>query len=82
MLEVIEGRLSQWHHEHMNPIALERLGIKPFDAAEYLQSDADCAAYLQACIEQAPDDAALFTKALGDVNRSRMRAGLKREHEL
>ena len=45
----------------MNGAAFEKLGIKPFDAAEYLQSDAGCAAYLQACIEQAPDDAALFT---------------------
>ena len=55
----------------MNGAAFEKLGIKPFDAAEYLQSDADCAAYLQACIEQAPDDAALFTKALGDIARAR-----------
>lgn len=55
----------------MNVAAFEKLGIKPFDAAEYLQSDADCAAYLQACIEQAPDDAALFTKALGDIARAR-----------
>lgn len=55
----------------MNGAAFEKLGIKPFDAAEYLQSDADCAAYLQACLEQAPDDAALFTKALGDIARAR-----------
>lgn len=55
----------------MNGAAFEKLGIKPFDAAEYLQSNADCAAYLQACIEQAPDDAALFTKALGDIARAR-----------
>lgn len=55
----------------MNGAAFENLGIKPFDAAEYLQSDADCAAYLQACIEQAPYDAALFTKALGDIARAR-----------
>ena len=48
----------------MNGAAFEKLGIKPFDAAEYLQSDADCAAYLQACIEQAPDDAAPDTGSL------------------
>ena len=51
----------------MNSAAFEKLGIKPFDAAEYLQSDADCAAYLQACIEQEPDNAALFSKALGTL---------------
>ena len=55
----------------MNRAAYEKLGIKPFDAAEYLQSDEDCAAYLQACLEQAPDDAAVFTKALGDIARAR-----------
>ena len=55
----------------MNRAAYERLGIKPFDAAEYLQSDEDCAAYPQACLEQAPDDASVFAKALGDIARAR-----------
>jgi len=55
----------------MNRTAAEKLGIKPFDAAEYLQSDEECAAYLQACIEQAPDDSAVFAKALGDIARAR-----------
>ena len=54
----------------MNSAAFEKLGIKAFDAAEYLQSDEDCAAYLQACLEQEPDNAALFTKALGDIARA------------
>lgn len=51
--------------------AFEKLGIKAFDAAEYLQSDEDCVAYLQACLEQEPDNAALFRKALGDIARAR-----------
>ena len=51
----------------MNRAAYEKLGIKPCDAAEYLQSDEDCAAYLQACLEQAPDDASVFAKALGNI---------------
>lgn len=55
----------------MNRTAAEKLGIKAFDAAEYLQSDEDCAAYLQACLEQTPDDAAVFAKALGDIARAR-----------
>ncbi|CAB5693772.1 putative addiction module antidote protein [Comamonas aquatica] len=55
----------------MNRATYEKLGIKPFDAAEYLQSDEDCAAYLQACLEQAPDDASVFAKALGDIARAR-----------
>ena len=63
----------------MNPTAAEKLGIQPFDAADYLQSDEDCAMYLQACIEQAPDDAALFAKALGDIARARGMMQLARD---
>ena len=55
----------------MNPTAAAQLGIKPFEAADYLQSDEDCAQYLQACINEAPEDAALFAKALGDIARAR-----------
>ncbi len=55
----------------MNPTAAAQLGIQPFDAADYLQSDEDCAQYLQACIDEAPEDAALFTKAGGDIARAR-----------
>ncbi|MCW2311014.1 helix-turn-helix domain-containing protein [Rhodoferax antarcticus] len=51
----------------MNPTAAAQLGIKPFEAADYLQSDEDCAHYLQACIDEAPEDAALFAKTIGDV---------------
>ena len=63
----------------MNPQAAEKLGIKPFDAADYLQSDEDCALYLQACIDEAPDDAALFSKALGDIARARGMMQLARD---
>lgn len=38
----------------MNPTAAAQLGIQLFDAADYLQSDEDCAQYLQACIDEAP----------------------------
>ena len=30
----------------MNPTSAAQLGIKPFEAADYLQSDEDCAQYL------------------------------------
>lgn len=63
----------------MSSTAAEKLGIQPFDAADYLQSDEDCAMYLQACIEQAPDDAALFAKALGDIARARGMMQLARD---
>ena len=63
----------------MNTAAAGKLGIKLFDAADYLRSDEDCAGYLQACIEQAPDDAALFAKALGDIARARGMMQLARD---
>lgn len=63
----------------MNPTAAAKLGIKPFEAADYLQSDEDCAQYLQACMDEAPEDAALFTKAVGDIARARGMMQLARD---
>ena|SRR5882762_277740 len=41
-----------------------------WDAADYLKSEADMVAYLEACLEEAPDDAALLAAALGDIARA------------
>ena len=51
----------------------------PLKPPTYLQSDEDCAQYLQACINQAPEDAALFAKALGDIARARGMMQLARD---
>jgi probable addiction module antidote protein len=50
-----------------------------WDAADYLKSEEDMAAYLQACIEEAPDDPALIAAALGDVARARGMVQLAKE---
>ncbi|TLZ10983.1 MAG: putative addiction module antidote protein [Gammaproteobacteria bacterium] len=42
-----------------------------WDASDYLKSEADMVAYLEACLEEAPDDAPLLAKALGDIARAR-----------
>jgi probable addiction module antidote protein len=42
---------------------------RAWDAAEYLKTDKDVAAYLQAALEEG--DAALFAAALGDVARAK-----------
>ena len=42
-----------------------------WDAADYLKSEADMAAYLEACLEEAPEDPALLAAALGDIARAR-----------
>jgi len=63
----------------MNPAAAAQFGIKAFGAADYLQSDEDSAQYLQACMDEAPDDAALLSKAVGDIARARGMMQLARD---
>ena len=61
------------------------LETTPWDVADYLETPADCAAYLDACLQEAGDDAAFIAKALGDIARARgmaqvaEAAGLSRE---
>jgi probable addiction module antidote protein len=52
------------------------LNFTRWDAADYLKTEADMVAYLQACIDEAPDDAALLAAALGDIARARGMMGL------
>lgn len=51
----------------------ERLppGFRRWDATNYLKSEADMAAYLEAAMEEAPDDAAYITAVLNDIARAR-----------
>ncbi len=42
-----------------------------FDVADYLKTARHRAAYLEACVDQAPGDVAFLAKALGDVARAR-----------
>ncbi|MBI3071530.1 MAG: putative addiction module antidote protein [Deltaproteobacteria bacterium] len=48
-----------------------------WDAAEYVTSDKDAAAYLEAALEA--DDPALFSAALGDIARARGMTQIARE---
>jgi probable addiction module antidote protein len=43
----------------------------PYDVAEHLRTPAEMAAYLDAWLDEAPDDAAGIAKALGDIARAR-----------
>jgi len=57
----------------------------PYDAAEQLRTPAEMAAYLDAWLAEAPDDAAGIARALGDIARAKgmsqvaRDAGLSRE---
>lgn len=42
-----------------------------WDAADYLKSEADMVAYIEACLAESPDDASLLAAALGDIARAR-----------
>lgn len=50
-----------------------------WDVVDYLKTDEDRAAYLEACFEEAGDDAAFVAKALGDVARSYGMAQIARD---
>jgi probable addiction module antidote protein len=60
-------------------------GVTPYDVAEHLRSPEEMAAYLDAWLAEAPDDAAGIARALGDIARARgmsqvaRDAGLSRE---
>jgi probable addiction module antidote protein len=50
-----------------------------YDAADYLKSKKDRVAYLEACMEEAGDDAAFITHALGTIARARGMGQLAKE---
>lgn len=57
----------------------------PFDVAEHLRTPGEMAAYLDAWLDEAPDDATGIARALGDVARAKgmgqvaKEAGVSRE---
>ena len=48
-----------------------KIATKPFDVADYLRTPEDVAAYLDAWLEEAPDDAAGIARAFGDIARAK-----------
>jgi probable addiction module antidote protein len=50
-----------------------------YDTAEYLKTDEEMALYLEACFEEAGDDAAFIAKALGNIARARGMSQLARD---
>ena len=56
---------------------MPRPETRPWDAAEYLESEQDMLAYLEAALEE--NDAALFAAALGDIARAKGMTVVARE---
>ena len=50
--------------------------FKAYDVADYLRTETDMALYLEACFDEAGDDAAYIASALGDIAAA---TGLTRE---
>jgi probable addiction module antidote protein len=49
----------------------ERTRTMPYDVAEQLRTPEEMAAYLDAWLEEAPEDAAGIARALGDIARAK-----------
>ena len=58
---------------------MEIIKLKKWDSAEHLKSDEDIALYLEACLEEAGDDAAFVAKALGTIARAKGMTQLAKE---
>ena len=52
-------------------MAMSKIKTTPWDSAEYLKTDEDMVAYIDACLEEAGDDAAFIAHALGVVARAK-----------
>lgn len=66
----------------MKPEAAARLGLAPYDSADYLKTDADIAGYLSAAAELGGDDPAYMAQALAVVARARNQSQLARDAHL
>ena len=55
------------------------LKLRKWDSAEHLKTEEDMVLYLQACMEEAGDDAAFIAAALGDIARAKGMAQVARE---
>ena len=53
--------------------------LRKWDSAEHLKTDEDIALYLEACFEEAGDDAAFIAKALGNAARAKGMSQLARD---
>lgn len=58
---------------------MARTRLKKWDSAAHLRSEEDIALYLEACLEEAGDDAAFVAKALGTIARAKGMSQLARD---
>ena len=54
---------------------MNKVKTRPWDSAEYLQSEGDIAAYLEACLEEGGEDVAFIMHALEVIAHARVWQG-------
>lgn len=50
---------------------MKEIRIRDWDSAEHLKTEEDMVLYLQACFEEAGDEAAFIAKAIGTIAKAR-----------
>ncbi|HRN82327.1 MAG TPA: putative addiction module antidote protein [Nitrosomonas europaea] len=58
---------------------MDKVKLRRWDSAEHLKTEEDIALYLDACLEEAGDDATYIAKALGNIARARGMTQLARD---
>lgn len=58
---------------------MKRINLTNYDTAEYLKTEEEIAAYFDACLAEAGDDASYITHALGVIARARGMSQLARD---
>ncbi len=53
--------------------------LRKWDVVEHLKTEEDMALYLEACLEEAGDDASFIAKVLGDIARAKGMTQLARD---
>jgi probable addiction module antidote protein len=58
---------------------MKTIQLRRWDSAEHLKTPEDMALYLEACLQEAGDDAAFVAKALGNIARAKGMSQLANE---
>lgn len=58
---------------------MNTLNLRKWDSAEHLKTEENMAQYLEACLQEAGDDAAFIAKALGNIARAKGMSQLARD---
>ena len=58
---------------------MSKIKLRKWDSAEHLKTEEDMALYLEACFQEAGDDALFIAKALGNIARAKGMSQLSRD---